>query len=690
MVGQSATERVAGLIIGRSKLVLAVFAALTVVCGLLIPLVPINYNLAEYVPERAASTRAIQVLEEEFDDEVPNARVFAPDVTLVEALELKARIEALEGVRSVLWLDDLVDLRQPLEVQDPDTVSGFLTERGALFQVSTDLSLAPETMTALQELTPEGAVEGQLVDMALAQTGTSSEITTIMAIMMPMLVLVLMLATRSWLDPLFLLATLGIAVAINMGTNIVLGEISFITMSVAGVLQLAVSLDYGLFLLHSRERHSSEGLDTATSLRRAVAESATAIVSASATTILGFLALVFMSFRLGPDLGVVLAKGVLFSLLCVLVVTPALYMVFDKAVAATQHRSFMPSFVGLGRVLGRAAPYLLVIGLLIPVAYVAQGMNDFRYTMTAYPEGSREQRDRDFIEQEFGRHLPMVLLVPRGDWAREHALEEELAAVPGVEAITSYQSQVGRYLPAEVVPGDQVSALLSENWSRIVLTVDSPKEGDQAFALVTTIREVAQAHYPDRYHLTGESVVTLDMRDTIREDNVVVNGLAIASVGLVLALAFRALVLPVLLVLTIEASIWFNLSLPYLMGQHLAFIGYLIVSSVQLGATVDYAILVTQHYLRNRRDHLPRPAIQRAVSETFGVLIVPAGVLAAAGFILASVSSLEVVAELGTALGRGAVLSFVMVFLFLPGLLLAFDRIIEKTTWKTRFLRSSS
>jgi len=683
-------DAVAGWIIRHSKAVASLFAVLTVACGLLIPLVPVNYNLADYVPDGAPSTQAITVMEEEFDDAAPNVRVFVPDVDLVEGVAVKEQIEALPGINSVMWLDDFVDVLQPLQLQDPATVEGFLTENGALYQVSAGLDTAPATMEALQEIaTEDGAVEGQLVDMALAQTGTTSEISTIMAIMLPMLVLVLLLATRSWLDPVILLGTLGVAVALNMGTNIFLGEISFITQAVAGVLQLAVSLDYGLFLLHSRERHSRQGEDTPTALRGAVTESATAIMSASATTILGFLALVFMSFRLGPDLGVVLAKGVAFSLLSVLVLSPALYMVFDKAVAKTHHRSFMPSFAGLGRVLGKAAPYLLIIGLVVPIAYLAQGMNDFRYTMTAYPEGSREAADRAFIEDEFGRQLSLVLLVPRGEWGREHELIQDLEELDEVIAIASYQTQVGRLVPAEVVPSDQVSPLLSDNYSRLVLTVDSAKEGEAAFDLVHRLRDVAQEHYPDRYHLTGESVVTLDMRDTVREDNVVVNGLAILSVGFVLAIALRSLVLPLLLVLTIESSIWMNLSIPYFAGTHLAFIGYLIVSSVQLGATVDYAILFTQHYLRNRIDHLKRESASRAIGETFGVLLVPAAVLAAAGFILSSVSSLEVVSQLGTALGRGAVLSFVMVFLFLPGLLIAFDPVVEKTTWKTRFLRST-
>lgn len=683
-------RRVAALVVEHSRWLLLIFGALTALSAVLIPQVKINYNLADYVPAKAPSTIAIEVMAEEFDDAVPNARVYVPDISLVKAQQVKAELLATPGVDSVIWLDDFLDLKRPVETADPDIVSAFY-DGGALFQVSADLSNPATTMLDLQEIAgPDGAVEGQLLDLAQAQTSTSTEISIIMAFMIPIGLGLLLLATRSWLDPLVLLITIGVAVALNMGSNIFLSEVSFITQAVTGVLQFAVSMDYGIFLLHARERHLREGVNSIEALKMAVVESSTAILASSMTTVLGFLALIFMSFQLGPDMGIVLAKGVLFSLLCVLTLMPALIHVLDKPIAKTSHRPLLPRFERLGRFIGSSARWLLLIGAILPFCFIAQGMNDFRYGTTDYPEGSRAAADRAFIEEHFGRNLPMALLVPRDDWGREHALQQELAELPEVTAISSYQTQVGRLLPSEVLPQAQLEQLLSDNYSRIILTVNTAKEGEHAFAVVEQIRDLAQKYYPDEYLLTGESVVTSDMRTTITADNIVVNGLAIASVGLVLLISFRSLTLPFLLVLTIEAAIWINLTVPYLTGTHLTYIGYLVVSTVQLGATVDYAILFTQHYLGNRMTYDKRESVARTVSQTFGTLLTPALILTSAGVVLSIVSSMEVVAQLGTVLGRGAFISFLMVNLFLPGLLITFDRVIEKTTWGAKFLRSVS
>ncbi len=683
-------HKVAEFIVEHSKLLLVLFGILTVLGGLLTLIVPINYNMAAYVPKDAPSSVAINVMAEEFDDAIPNARVYVPALTLTEALETKQQIEAASGVLSVIWLDDFIDLKVPLELADQDVVAGFFTaDGGALYQVAVDLTDTTTTLAQLQQIaTPDGAVEGQLVDLALAQVSTTTEVNTIMLFMLPLGLLLLTLSTLSWIEPLILLATIGVAIALNMGSNIILGEISFITAAVAGVLQFAVSMDYGIFLLHSRKRHLAAGADRRESLKLAIVESSMAILASSTTTIFGFLALMFMSFQLGPDMGLVLAKGVTFSLICVIFFMPALMLVLDRAVVATSHRSLLPNFARLGRGISRAAIWLLLIGLLLPVAYLAQGMNDFRYGTGAYPEGSRENADRAFIQQEFGRALPMALLVPRGQWGAEHQLEAELAALEEVVAITSYQTQVGWLLPAEVLPQDQLSSLLSENYSRIVLAVDTDKEGEEAFALVEQVRAIAQEHYPDSFHLTGESVVLLDMKTSITADSIVVNGLAIAAVWLVLLISFRSLLIPFLLVLTIEGAIWLNLAVPYLSGKYMVYIGYLIISTVQLGATVDYGILFTQHYVGNRGTKSKHEAVAATVSQTFGTLLTPALILASAGLVLNLVSSLEVVSQLGAVLGRGALISFIMVNLFLPGLLIVFDSAIEKTTWKAHFLRS--
>lgn len=682
-------RRVAHLTITHHRLILAVFAILTVLGGLLTLLVPINYNLAEFIPKDAPSSAAIRVMAEEFDDSIPNVRVFVPTQSLSEALEIKERISQVPDVHSVMWLDEFIDLTQPLELQDASIVSGFWTETGALYQVSVSLDDTVATLAQLQEIATEaGAVEGELVDLALAQQSTTSEVTTIVVFLVPIALLLLVLSTLSWLEPLVLILTIGVAVALNMGSNIVVGEISFITASVAGVLQFAVSMDYGIFLLHSRKRHLEAGEGRLQSLKSAVVDSSTAILASSATTFFGFLALLFMSFQLGPDLGIVLAKGIVFSLLCVIFFMPALIQVLDRALAATTHRSFLPSFAVLGRGISRVAVPLLAIGLVLPFAYVAQGMNDFRYGMGDYPQGSREAADREFTQEEFGRALPMALLVPRGHWGTEYELEQALSEVDAVTAITSFQTQVGRLMPAEVLPQDQLSSLLSENFSRIILTVDTPKEGDEAFAVVHEVRAIAQEYYPDAFHLTGESVVLEDMRASITADSVVVNAIAIAAVWLVLLISFRSLLIPFLLVLTIEGSIWINLSMPYLSGNYIVYIGFLVVTTVQLGATVDYAILFTQHYVENRALHSKHESIALTIKQTFGTLLTPVLILASAGFVLYAVSSLTVVSQLGQVLGRGALISFAMVNLFLPGMLIVFDRAIEKTTWKSAFMRS--
>lgn len=684
-------RRVAHLTITHHRLILVLFGLLTVLGGLLTLVVPINYNLAEFIPEDAPSSVAIRVMAEEFEDSVPNVRVFVPTQNLSEAAEIKERIGEIPEVQSVMWLDDFIDLAKPLELQDQRQVSGFWNSTGALYQVSVTLDDTVQTLATLQQIaTDDGAVEGELVDLALAQRSTTSEVTTIVVFLLPIALLLLVLSTLSWLEPVVLLLTIGVAVALNMGSNIVVGEISFITASVAGVLQFAVSMDYGIFLLHARKRHLEAGEGRLASLQSAVADSSTAILASSATTFFGFLALLFMSFQLGPDLGIVLAKGIVFSLICVIFFMPALIQVMDRVLAATTHRPLLPSFASLGRGISRVAVPLLAVGLVLPFAYVAQGMNDFRYGMGDYPQGSREATDRAFIQQEFGRALPMALLVPRGQWGTEHELEQALAELDAVTGITSFQTQVGRLMPADVLPQSQLSSLLSENYSRIILTVDTPKEGAAAFAVVDQVREIAQEHYPDRFHLTGESVVLSDMKTSITADSVVVNAIAIGAVGLVLLLSFRSLLIPLLLVLTIKGSIWINLAMPYLSGNYIVYIGYLVVTTVQLGATVDYAILFTQHYVENRAHHSKHESIARTIAMTFGTLLTPVLILASAGFVLFAVSSLTVVSQLGQVLGRGALISFAMVNVFLPGLLIVFDRAIEKTTWKSDFMRSKT
>lgn len=682
-------NKIAHYIVGHKGLILFVFVTLSLLGVLAQFFVPINYNLADYIPDSAPSTQALHVMEKEYDQAIPNLRVYVPHLDLPEALVMKEKISQIAHVRQVLWLDDFYDLKQPIELAGQELLQTYYKDRGALFMVVTGLEDTLKTLKDMQALIgKEGAIEGQVVDLAKAQSSVDSEMLTILIIMGPLSLLILNLATGSWIEPLLLFATIGAGVLINMGTNLIFDSVSFITAAVSAVLQLAVSMDYAVFLLHRFGAYRHEGHSMEKAMEMAIVKSSTAILASASTTVLGFLALVFMRFKIGPDMGLVLAKGVVFSLVSVIFLLPVLVLYFDKLIAKTSHRPFLPSFKAIGRFVKNIRYPVLLVTLIAPLVFVAQQNNAFIYGNSDYDQGSREERDQILIREKFGDEVSMAIMVPRGKWGKEKALEEDLMNIPGVLGIMSYTKKVGNLMPAELLDNEQLAALLSEHYSRIILTVRGPKEGAEPFAIVEKVRAAAARYYGEEALILGESVVNYDMKSTVEKDNAIVNGLAILTVGLVLLISFRSLTLPLLLLLTIETSIWINLAVPYFTGTSLTYIGYLIISTLQLGATVDYGILFTQHYMDNRSFRTKKESVYYSFIETIGGLLPPALILISAGYLLFFVSSLSIVSELGLVLGRGALTSFIMVIFYLPGLLNFFDPLIEKTTLKTKFFKN--
>lgn len=681
-------KKLASFIVEHKGSFLLGFIILSIMGLIGILFVPVNYNLADYIPDAAPSTRALHLMEKEYQEPIPNLRVYVPDLSLQQSLEMKEKIGQISHVIKVLWLDDFYDLKTPMELAPKELVEAYYKEGGALFMVVSGLQDTVTTLKEMQELIgEEGAIEGQVVDLAKARMSVDSEIMVIMLIMVPMGLLLLSFATGSWIEPLLLLITIVIGILLNMGTNVIFSSISFITQAVTAVLQLAVSMDYAVFLLHRFSAYRAEGMGLEDAMKKAVVKSSSAIIASASTTILGFLALVFMRFKIGPDLGLVLAKGVVFSLISVIFVLPSLVLYSAKLIDKTTHRPLLPEFKRVGRFVVRIRYLVLFILLLVIPLFLAQQKNDFIYGAAAYDEGSREERDQKIIQEKFGDEVTMAVMVPKGQWGKEKQLEENLMGIPGVLGILSYNKKVGAMMPPELIDSELIKSLLSENYSRMILTVRGPKEGPTAFSLVESIREEVKKLYGNQGHIVGESVVNIDMRDTINKDNPIVNGLAILSVGIVLLLNFKSLVIPIVLLLTIETSIWMNLSVPYFTGTALTFIGYLVISTLQLGATVDYGILFTQHYLDNRKNIERKDAVYQSFVETIGGLLPPALILTSAGFILSFVSSLSIVSELGTVLGRGALASFLMVIFFLPGLLYLLDPLVEKLTWKASFYK---
>lgn len=674
-------------IIRRSKPIIIVFLVATLVCIVLKGMVGVNYDMKDYLPEDTASTVSLELMQQEFDGGIPNARVMVRNITIPEALAYKDKLLACDGVTDVTWLDDAADIYQPLETLDSDTVDTYYKGDTALFSVTIDEEKRIEAVDAIRSVIGNAnAMCGEAVSTAIATTSTVSEIRTITILAIVFVILVLLLTTPSWLEPVVVLIGLGCAIMLNSGSNIIFGEISFVTNAAGVILQLAVSLDYSVFLMHRFEECKKEQPDAKAAMVAALCKSTGSILSSGLTTVIGFVALIFMRFGIGPDLGLALAKGVAISLITVFIFMPPLILALDKPMEKLRHRPLLPSFKWFGKTVCRVMiPMVCVFALLVVPSYLASESNTFYYgSSRIFGTETQLGADTEAIEDVFGKSDTYVLMVPTGNTAREKELSDALHTLPAVTSIISYVDTVGMEIPMQYLDESTLSKLVSDRYSRMVINVDVDYEGAEAFALVESIRETAQRYYPGTYYLAGEGVSTYDLMDTITQDTLKVNLIAIGAVFLVLLLMMKSVTLPVILVACIETAIWLNLSIPYFSGSTVFYIAYLIISSVQLGATVDYAILLTDRYRECRESMSKKKAVIETISAVTVSIITSASVMAAVGFFLGAISTHGILSQLGVLVGRGALLSLVIVLLVLPGLLYIFDRLVCRSIHKKR------
>ena len=666
-------------VVNRRKTILVLFAVAFVIALICSRMVSVNYDINDYLPSETKSTVSIEVMEQEFDGGIPNARVMIRDVTIPEALEYKEKLEAVDGVTDVTWLDDAADLTVPLATLSSETVEAYYKDGAALFTVTVDEEKNLAAVADIRALIgEENAMTGSAVSTETATTNTVTEIMYITAIAVVFVLAVLILTTTSWVEPFVVLAGLGVAIILNNGTNLVFGEISFVTNAAGSVLQLAVSLDYSVFLLHRFEECRKENSDAKSAMVDALCKSTTSILSSGLTTVIGFLALVLMEFRLGADLGLALAKGVAISLVTVFVFMPVLILSVYKWLDKTKHRPFVPSCKGLGKAVRKiAVPAVCIFVILILPAYLGSNANSYLYGASEiYGADTKYGKDTAAIEEVFGKSDTYVLLVPAGDTARQAALSDELHELPEVTSIISYVDTVGAEIPSAYLDSGVLKQLESENYSRMVLSVDVPYEGETTFALVEKVRAIADKHYPDDTYLAGAGVSTYDLKETVTADMIKVNFIAIAAVFVVLLLTLKSVTLPFILVLSIETAIWLNLSVPYFMDTPIFYLAYLIISSVQLGATVDYAILMTDRYRENRQLLGKKEAVVQTVSDVFVSIMTSGSVLTAVGLLLGWMSSNQLLAQLGIFVGRGALFSLAIVIFILPSLLYFCDKAV--------------
>lgn len=666
-------------LVNHRKTMVMIFTMVFVVCLLLGNLVKVNYDINDYLPESSPSTVSLELMQEEFDGGIPNARIMISDVTIPEALEYKEKLEAVDGVTAVTWLDDVVSIFVPLSTLDTDTLETYYKDNNALFTVTIEEDRRIEAVSSIRELIGEdNAMTGSAVSTAISTTETVLEVNKISIFTVLFVLVVLVMTTNSWMEPLIVLIGLGLAIVINNGTNLIFGEISFVTNAAGSILQLAVSLDYSVFLLHRFEECRQENPDVKAAMTEALCKSTSSILSSGLTTVIGFLALVLMQFRLGPDLGLALAKGVAISLITVFVFMPSFILLTYKWLDKTRHKELLPKFDLFGKIVKKVTiPMVCIFVILIIPAYLASNANDYYYgSSNIFGNETQLGSDTAVIESVFGKSDTYVLMVPVGDTATETELSQELNSLPQVTSIISYVDLAGAEIPLEYLDENTLSQLISKNYSRMVLSVDVPYEGEETFALVEQVRNIAQKYYSDTYYLAGEGVSTYDLMETVTNDMVKVNLMAIAAVFIVLLLSLRSISLPIVLVLSIETAIWINLSIPYFMDTPIFYIAYLIISSIQLGATVDYAILMTDRYKENREMMNKKAAVIQTISDVTVSILTSGSVLTVVGLLLGYITTNQLLGQLGIFIGRGAILSLIIVLFVLPGLLYLFDPLI--------------
>lgn len=675
----------------HKKTVTAVFLIATAVSMVASLMVSINYNLMDYLPDEAPSTVALNVMDEEYTTGTPNARLMLENVSVPDVLKIKEQIKKVDGVEEVSWLDDAANIYQPLEFIEQKTLDEYYVDNNALLTITLNVDKQEDAVDEIRKIAPGAPLCGSAIDSVTAVQQTSKEIQKIMVFVVLLVFGILILTTESYFEPVLFLLAIGVAIMLNRGTNLILGEISFVTNAAGSVLQLAVSMDYSIFLLHRFAEMRQEYDDVEQAMLMAVKKSFGSVMSSGLTTVMGFAALIIMKFKIGPDMGIVMAKAIAISLFSVMMFLPSATLLSYKLIDRTQHKPFMPPFTKFGEIVTKFRRPILIIFLIVTIpSFLGQSKNKFTYGSSGiYGEGTTLGDDTAKIEAVFGKSNLMALMVPVGSQYKEKQLSEDLMAMPLVSSVISYAETAGITIPTEFLPEDTISKLISGKYSRFVITVDTDAEGDDAFAMTEKVRQTAANYYGDTYLLVGTTVNSYDLKDTVTVDNERVNFLSILAIALILLLNFKSISIPIILLMVIEASIWINLTVPYFADENLFYIGYLIISSIQLGATVDYAILYADRYIDNRSRMNSIDATKASSAETSLSILTSAIILAAAGLMLGFISTNGIISQLGILVGRGAILSSVLVLLVLPALINLFDKVIYKTTLHLNFYKES-
>lgn len=652
----------------------------------------INYDMLDYLPADMDTVKGQDELMEDFGKGAFSF-IVVEGMPVSEVSALKSRIEQVDHVETVLWYDSISDVSVPMELLPDKLYNAFNSGDATMMAVFFDSATSADvTMDAIREIRAAAdsrcfvsgmsALVTDLKDLCEAEEPTYVGLAVIFACAAMVLLL------DGWLVPFVFLLSIGVAIMFNLGSNLSFGEISYITKALSAVLQLAVTMDYSIFLWHCYNEKLRTIPDSKEAMAAAISDTLLSVVGSSTTTVAGFAALCFMTFTLGHDLGLVMAKGVLLGVICCVTVLPALILLLNKPLQSTRHRPLIPDMTAFSKKMCGIFPvFLLIFLLLIPPSYYGYKKTNKE---VYYDMGQCLPRDIQYVvaneklSKTFNVASTHMLLVdPSLPPSEVRQMAKDMEKVPGVKYVLGLESVLGAEVPEELLPEELVSTLKSGRSELLLVNSEYKVASDEVDGQIDSLNAILKRYDPSGM-LIGEAPCMKDMIETTDHDFKVVNAVSIAAIFIIIAIVEKSISLPFILIAVIELAIFINLGLPYYLGQSLPFIAPICISTIQLGATVDYAILMTTRYKAERRTKSSKESAAAALAVSLPSIIVSGCGLFAATFGVAVYSDMDIISSMCMLMARGAIISVLMVAFILPAMLILCDKAIIATTLDMR------
>lgn len=647
----------------------------------------INYDVLSYLPGEIETMKGQDILADEFGTGAYSMFV-CEGMNNKDVAKLKEKLEQVDHVHKVIWYDSFFDLSMPMEMLPQKVLDIFNSEDSTMMFIIFDTTTsADETMDAIKEIRSLAGKQCFLSGMSAIVTDTKElaekEVFAYVVIAVILSAIVLSVCMDSFFIPVLFLLGIGIAIVYNLGTNILMGEISYITKALAAVLQLGVTMDYSIFLWHSYQEQLTVYEDHKEAMAHAIEKTVKSVVGSSLTTVAGFAALCFMSFTLGLDLGIVMAKGVVIGVICCVTVLPSMIMIFDKVLAKTSHRSFLPDTNRLSGFITRHYKVfaLILVLLIVPAAYCQKNASVYYNLDETLPDYLPSTQANERLQNDYQMGALHMLLIDSSLPSKEvRDMISEMEKVDGVKSVLGLETILGSRIPESMIPSSIKEVMENENYELMMISNEYKTASPEVNAQLEQLNTILKKHDPTGM-LVGEAPCTKDLITITDKDFKVVNSVSILAVFVIIMFVFKSWFIPIVLVAVIEFAIFINLGIPYLTGTSLPFIASIVIGTIQLGSTVDYAILMTGRYETERcNGKSKKEAIAIAHRTSMKSIMVSAISFFAATFGVGLYSDIDMISALCNLMARGALISMVVVLCVLPSMFMLLDGVICKTS----------